>query len=90
MAKRKKEWPPWCGWELDLPDHIYENMPVRRFTEVDLRRMMQHATDYRLDIEEGRWQIETRFKGQPWEVIVEPVPEKKTPGGCDGLRRELR
>ena len=39
--------------------------------------MMEHATEYRSDIEEGRWQIETRFKGQPWEVIVEPIPEKK-------------
>ena len=76
-AKRRKEWPPWWEWELDLSDHIYENMPVRGFTEVDLRRMMEHATNYRPDIEAGRWQIATRFQGQPWEVIVEPVPEKK-------------
>ena len=40
-------------------------------------RMMEQATDYRADIEEGRWRIESRFKGQPWEVIVEPVPENK-------------
>ena len=39
--------------------------------------MMEHATEYRPDIEEGRWRIETRFRGQPWEVIVEPAPEKQ-------------
>jgi hypothetical protein len=77
VAKRKRDWPPWWDWELDVSDHTYENMPVRGFTEVDLRRMMEQATDYSPDIEEGRWRIETRFRGQLWEVIVEPVPEKQ-------------
>ncbi len=76
MARRKRVWPSWWEWELDFSDHVYKNMPVREFTEVDLRRMMENATSYRPDIEEGRWRIETSFKGEPWEVIVEPVPEK--------------
>jgi hypothetical protein len=75
--KRKRIWPPWWDWSLDVSDHAYDNMPVRGFTEVDLRRMMEHAIGYRPDIEEGRWRIRTMFKRQPWEVIVEPVPEKK-------------
>jgi len=77
MAKQKKVWPEWWAWELDVSDHTYENMPVRGFTEVGLRRMMEHATNYRPDIEVGRWCIETKFQGQPWEVIVEPVSEKQ-------------
>ena len=39
--------------------------------------MMEHAMSCAPDIEEGRWRIETSFQGQPWEVLVEPVPEKK-------------
>jgi hypothetical protein len=39
--------------------------------------MMEGAMRFRPDIEEGRWCIEAQFKGRPWEVIVEPMPEKK-------------
>ena len=78
MARRRKRvWPEWSEWELDISDHVAEAMPIREFTEVDLRRMMEHARSCAPDIEEGRWRIETSFQGQPWEVIVEPVPEKK-------------
>ena len=47
-------------------------MEDRRFNELDLRTMLEHARSYRRDIEEGRWVIETRHKGHLWEVIVEP------------------
>jgi hypothetical protein len=47
-------------------------MVDRRFTEVDLRHMLEHARTYRRDIVEGRWVILTRHRRQPWEVIVEP------------------
>ena len=70
-------WPEWWEWELDISDHVYENMPAREFTEIDLRRMMEHATSYKPDVEEGRWRIETSFRGLPWEVIVEPVSENR-------------
>ncbi len=52
-------------------------MEIRHFTEIDLRRMMEKARGYRRDIEEGRWVIETRHERHRWEVIVEPVPERK-------------
>jgi hypothetical protein len=78
MAKRKKEWPPWWEWEVKLIDHVYETMEKRDFTEIELRRMMEHASGYRRDNDvEGRWVIETRFKRQRWEVVVEPIPERK-------------
>jgi hypothetical protein len=47
-------------------------MMDRRFTEVDLRRMLEHASGFRPDIVEGRWIIEVRHDKHPWEVIVEP------------------
>jgi hypothetical protein len=52
-------------------------MGRREFTEIELRRMMGHATNYRRDIVEGRWVIETWFRRQRWEVIVEPIPERE-------------
>ena len=52
-------------------------MVDRRFTEVDLRRMLEQAVGYRADVVEGRWAIETRNKRKDWEVIVEPDNEQK-------------
>lgn len=47
-------------------------MVDRRFTEIDLRRMLGRARGYRRDIVEGRWVVGTRHRRQNWEVIVEP------------------
>ena len=49
----------------------------RRFTEVDLRHMLEHAGSYRADVVESRWVIETRHSRKDWEVIVEPDNEQK-------------
>ena len=48
-------------------------MEDRRFTEVDLRRMLEKAKAYRRDVVAGRWDIVTRHGRRPWEVIVEPL-----------------
>ena len=56
---------------------MLKRMGDRRFTEIDLRRMLQQATGYREDVVEGRWVIETRHRGKAWEVIVEPDPERR-------------
>src|SRR5256712_12388509 len=70
-------------------------MGDRRFTEIDLRRMLQQATGYREDVVEGRWVIETRHRGKAWEVIVEPDRERRLvgegtprPGRGGGRRRK--
>ena len=47
-------------------------MEDRRFTEVDLRRMLEKADDLRRDIVEGRWIVRARHHRRRWEVIVEP------------------
>jgi hypothetical protein len=52
-------------------------MVDRRFTEVDLRRMLGRATGYREDVVEGRWVIETRHARRVWEVIVEPEGDRQ-------------
>lgn len=52
-------------------------MDDRRFTEIDLRRMLERASGYREDVVEGRWVIETRHRRRAWEVIVEPDRERR-------------
>jgi hypothetical protein len=47
-------------------------MVDRRFTEVELRRMMERARRYRPDVVRGRWVIASRHRGRRWEIIVEP------------------
>ena len=49
-----KQWPPWWVWELELSPHLLKRMEDRRFTEVDLRRMLEQATGYRPDVATGR------------------------------------
>jgi hypothetical protein len=34
--------------------------------------MLEHAAGFRADVVDGRFVIETRFRGHPWEVVVEP------------------
>lgn len=78
VAKRKlRQWPPWWDWEIEVIDHVYKRMRPRDFTEIDLRRMMEHAYRYHRDIVEGRWVIETRHQSQRWEIIVEPIHESQ-------------
>ena len=48
-----------------------------RFTEIDLRRMLERASGYREDVVEDRWVIETRHRGRAWEVIVEPDEHRR-------------
>ena len=52
--------------------HLLKRMEDRAFNEVDLRRMLEHASGHRPDIVEGRFVVEALHAGQSWEVIVEP------------------
>ncbi len=69
----KRRWPPWWDWELELSSHLLKRMEDRRFTEIDLRRMLEHATGNRRDVVVGRWVVQTRHNRRDWEVIVEPI-----------------
>ena len=62
----------WWTWDLELSAHLLKRMEDRAFNEIDLRRMLEHATSHRADILEGRFVIDVRHTGRLWEVIVEP------------------
>ena len=55
---------------MELSPHLLKRMDDRRFTEIDLRRMLERAARYREDVVDGRWAIETKHRGKAWEVIV--------------------
>jgi len=73
----RRGWPEWWDWELELSPHLLKRRSDRRFTEIDLRRMLQRAADYREDVVAGRWVIETRHGRKAWEVILEPDRKRR-------------
>ena len=73
----RRQWPEWWDWELELSPHLLKRMTDRRFTEIDLRRMLARASGYHEDAVEERWVIETRHRNRRWEVIVEPDNERQ-------------
>lgn len=52
-------------------------MEDRGFNEVDLRRMLEHASGHTPDIVDGRFVIDARHGGRDWAVIVEPDQESQ-------------
>ncbi len=65
-------WPDWWEWELEISPHMLKRMIDRRFSETDLRTMMEHATTFRPDSEPGRWVVEAKHDSRAWQVVVEP------------------
>ena len=52
-------------------------MTDRRFTEIDLRGMLERATGYERDAIPERFLIKSRLRRHEWHIIVEPdTPEK--------------
>ena len=71
----RRSWPEWWDWELELSPHLFKRMIDRRFSEIDLRAMLDRAKGYRDDHVKGRFAVDTRHKRRPWVVIVEPDPD---------------
>jgi len=56
---------------------LFKRMQDRRFSELDLRTMLDNATTLHPDVEPGRWAIIARHRRRRWEVIVEPDEEAR-------------
>jgi hypothetical protein len=63
--------PAWWEWELELTPHVEQRMEERGFSEVELRMMLERATDLLPDRESARWEVRTHHGGAPWTVILE-------------------
>jgi hypothetical protein len=70
-------WPEWWEWELELRPYTHKRLKERDCTEIELAVRWNMATAYKAAKLAGRWVIETRFRGAPWKVVVEPAPEKQ-------------
>jgi len=73
----RRDWPEWLEWELVFASHLLRRMRDRGFTEVDLRRMLTDATNYRPGSVPGRWVVECQHEHSEWHVIVEPDFESR-------------
>jgi hypothetical protein len=69
--------PDWWQWDLELSPHLLDRMPERGFTEIDLGGMLDRALGSVQGAWSGRWIISTRFRQEPWKVVVEPDPERR-------------
>ena len=72
-------WPDWWSWEIELTPHLMKRMVDRRFSEVDLRLMLDAAAGFHENHEEDRFVIETTHDGRRRAVIVEPSPDEAVP-----------
>ncbi len=52
-------------------------MVTRRFSETDLRGMLEEALGLQRDAEPGRWVVAVRHDRRRWQVIVEPDPLRR-------------
>jgi hypothetical protein len=64
--------PEWWEWELGFDSHIEDRMEERELSEVELRTMLADATGVAPARRQGRWIVETHFRGQRWVVVLEP------------------
>ena len=57
--------------------HVQERMSDRRFSEVDLRMMLEAASQLARGAESGCWEALARYGGRIWTVIVVPDFERR-------------
>ena len=57
--------PDWGKWDLELSPHLLKRMEDRRFTELDLRAMLERSRAMDPDLVEGRWVISTDTGARP-------------------------
>ena len=75
---RKSDWPDWWGYEIAISSHVVKRMGDRGFTELDLRAMLEDATQWRQAAVPGRVIIQTSHDQRRWEVVVEPDEWRKS------------
>jgi hypothetical protein len=76
VPRKARTWPEWWGWEFIFSPHIGRRQEDRGFTEVELRRMLEHADGLEPDAMVGRWRIRTRHRRREWIVVVEPEVDR--------------
>ena len=75
MGEGSDTWRPhWWRWPILVSGHLLERMVDRRFTEADLREMLEDVSRVRPGSGTSRWVAECPWRGEYWEVVLEPDP----------------
>ena len=83
------ERPDWWEWDLAFTAHVESRMEERGFSEVELRAMLDDATELLSSSGAGRWIAHMRYEGRPWAVVVEPDPDERRTYVVTAYRREM-
>ncbi len=76
MRNPRADPPEWWGWELGFTAHVESRMEERGISELDLRRMLEDATELSPGRQTGRFLVSARHGGRRWVVVLEPDPEE--------------
>lgn len=75
MASGAWRWrPSWWSWPILLSGHLLHRMVDRAFSETDLREMLEVTTGIRPGVTGERWVAECVWRGDHWNVVLEPDP----------------
>jgi hypothetical protein len=64
--------PDWWDWDLAFTSHVEVRMEERGVSEVELRAMLENATEIRPASRPGRWLVHASHGGRSWVVVLEP------------------
>lgn len=65
--------PEWWDWPFDCDNvHVRDRMASRRFSEIDLRDMLENALSLRPGEISSRFYIYARYNDAYWKIVVEP------------------
>ena len=71
------ERPDWWDWPLGLTAHAKSRMEERGISDIELRTMLEDATEIAPSRRPGRYLIRTKHWNQAWHVVVEPQPPER-------------
>jgi hypothetical protein len=69
--------PEWWNWELAFTAHVESRMEERSISELDLRRMLEDATELSPGRQTGRFLVSGRHEGRRWIVVLEPDSDER-------------
>ncbi len=85
------ERPEWWEWDLAFTAHVESRMEERGFSEVELRAMLDDATELLpASKPPGRWIAHTSYAGRPWAVVVEPDGDEQLTYVVTAYGREIQ
>ncbi len=83
------ERPEWWEWDLAFTAHVESRMEERALSEVELRAMLDAATELLPSLRRGRWIAHARYAGRAWAVVVEPDEDEQLIYVVTAYRREI-